>query len=109
MALSDTACRGAKGRETEYKLSDGGGLYLLVKPSGARLWNQAYRFSGKQKKLSHGVYPSVTLAEARRLEREDPDVGDRRRAVSDSHGQVDEHLAAVMSATPPLRGLHRVR
>ncbi|HTR14549.1 MAG TPA: Arm DNA-binding domain-containing protein [Roseiarcus sp.] len=58
MALSDTACRGAKGRETEYKLSDGGGLYLLVKPSGARLWNQAYRFSGKQKKLSHGAYPS---------------------------------------------------
>ena len=34
MALTDTACRAAKGRETDYKLSDGGGLYLLVKPSG---------------------------------------------------------------------------
>ena len=53
MPLSDTACRTAKGRERDYKLSDGGGLYLLVKPNGARLWNQAYRFAGKQKKLSH--------------------------------------------------------
>ena len=52
MALTDTACRAAKSRETEYKHSDGGGLYLLVKPSGSRLWNQAYRFSGKQKKAS---------------------------------------------------------
>jgi hypothetical protein len=67
MALSDTACRTAKGRQADYKLSDGGGLYLLVKPGGSRLWNQAYRFSGKQKKLSHGAYPSVSLAEARRL------------------------------------------
>ncbi len=65
MALTDMACRAAKGRETEYKISDGGGLYLLVKPSGTRLWNQAYRFGGRQKKLSHGAYPSVTLVEAR--------------------------------------------
>ncbi|HEY9215568.1 MAG TPA: Arm DNA-binding domain-containing protein [Ancylobacter sp.] len=67
MALSDTACRSAKGRDSEYKLSDGGGLYLLVKPNGARLWNQAYRFGNKQKKLSHGAYPTVGLADARRL------------------------------------------
>ncbi|MDC6711168.1 Arm DNA-binding domain-containing protein, partial [Leclercia adecarboxylata] len=56
MSLADTACRAARGREAEYKLSDGGGLYLLVKPGGTRLWNQAYRFGGKQKKLSHGAY-----------------------------------------------------
>lgn len=67
MALSDTACRSAKGRDSEYKLSDGGGLYLLVKPNGARLWNQAYRFGNKQKKLSHGAYPTIGLADARRL------------------------------------------
>lgn len=65
--MTDAACRAANAREAVYKLSDGGGLYPLVKPSGTRLWNRAYRFSGKQKKLSHGVYPSVTLAEARRL------------------------------------------
>ncbi|SKA31637.1 protein of unknown function, partial [Enhydrobacter aerosaccus] len=67
MALTDTACRTAKSRQADYKLSDGGGLYLLVKPSGSRLWNQAYRFGGKQKKLSHGAYPSVSLATARLL------------------------------------------
>lgn len=67
MALSDTACRSAKGQDRDYKLADGGGLYLLVKPSGARLWNQAYRFAGKQKKLSHGAYPLVSLADARQL------------------------------------------
>ncbi|HSI41409.1 MAG TPA: integrase arm-type DNA-binding domain-containing protein [Xanthobacteraceae bacterium] len=67
MALSDTACRTAKGRPREYKLSDGGGLYLLVKPNGARFWNQAYRYGGKQKKLSHGPYPILSLADARRL------------------------------------------
>jgi integrase len=67
MPLSDTACRSAKGRERDFKLSDGGGLYLLVKPNGNRLWNQAYRFAGKQKKLSHGPYPAVSLAQARAL------------------------------------------
>jgi len=65
MPLSDTACRSAKGKDRDYKLSDAGGLYPLVKPTGARLWNQAYRFAGKQKKLSHGPYPLVSLAEAR--------------------------------------------
>lgn len=67
MALSDAACRTAKGREGEYKLSDGGGLYLFVKPNGARVWQQAYRFAGKQKKLTHGPYPLISLADARRL------------------------------------------
>ncbi|GAA4473867.1 Arm DNA-binding domain-containing protein [Gluconacetobacter asukensis] len=76
MALTDTSSRTAKGRAADYKLSDGDGLYLLVKPSGARLWNQAYRFSEKQKKLSHGAYPVVSLAEARRLA-ETKDAGKR--------------------------------
>ena len=67
MASSDAACRTAKGRESEYKLSDGGGLYLFVRPNGARVWHQAYRFAGKQKKLTHGPYPLVSLADARRL------------------------------------------
>lgn len=59
MALSDAACLTAKGREGEYKLSDGRGLYLFVKPNGARVWQQAYRFAGKQKKLSHRPYPLI--------------------------------------------------
>jgi integrase len=65
MPLTDAAVRNAKPRAADYKTSDGEGLYLLVRPNGARLWNLAYRFGGKQKKLSIGAYPLVSLADAR--------------------------------------------
>jgi integrase len=63
--LSDLKCRTAKPRKTLYKLSDGGGLQLWVKPNGSKLWCFAYRFGGKQKMLSIGSYPVITLADAR--------------------------------------------
>jgi hypothetical protein len=63
--LSDVKCRTAKPRKALYKLSDGGGLQLWVKPNGSRLWCFAYRFGGKQKMLSIGAYPVITLADAR--------------------------------------------
>jgi integrase len=62
--LTDTACKNAKQQAKPYKMSDAGGLYLLVTPT-AKLWNLAYRFAGKQKKLSFGAYPAVTLSNAR--------------------------------------------
>lgn len=65
MPLSDTECRNAKGRATPYKLTDGEGMFLMVNPNGSRLWRLAYRFDGKQKTLAFGIYPYVTLAEAR--------------------------------------------
>src|SRR4051812_8776421 len=65
MALTDTALRNAKPNGKLAKLSDGGGLYLLVQLHGSKLWRLAYRFSGKQKSLAFGSYPSVSLAEAR--------------------------------------------
>jgi integrase len=52
-------------RKTPGKISDGGGLYLLIAPTGSKLWRQNFRFGGKQKTLSHGAYPEVTLQEAR--------------------------------------------
>jgi integrase len=64
MPLSDTVCRISKARETPYKLSDGGGLYLLVEKNGSKLWRHAYRFDGKQKLLALGAYPAVSLADA---------------------------------------------
>lgn len=64
--LTDTAVRNAKGREKPFKLSDGGGLFLLVQPDGARYWRLAYRFGGKQKTLAFGTYPTVSLADARK-------------------------------------------
>jgi integrase len=65
MGLTDTAIRGAKGREQAYKLSDGGGLYLLVSPTGSRYWRLDYRFNDKRQTIALGVYPDVSLAEAR--------------------------------------------
>lgn len=57
----------AKPREKAYKLSDGAGLYLEVVPSGSRYWRMKYRFNGKEKRMAFGVYPTVTLAQARAL------------------------------------------
>ena len=65
MPLNDTAIRNAKPSEKPVKLSDGGGLHLMIKPNGTKLWRQAYRINGKQKTLAFGIYPAVSLAEAR--------------------------------------------
>ncbi|MEH5013188.1 tyrosine-type recombinase/integrase [Phytobacter diazotrophicus] len=55
----------AKGKDKPYKLADGGGLYMLVNPNGAKYWRLKYRVSGKEKLLAVGVYPDVSLADAR--------------------------------------------
>ncbi len=65
MPLSDTTIRVLKPRETPYKVADFEGLFLTVKPTGSRLWGFKYRIGGKEKLLSIGKYPSVTLAQAR--------------------------------------------
>src|SRR3984893_2994883 len=65
MPLSDLAIRTAKPKEKAYKLGDGRGLYLLVEPNGSKLWRLKYRFAEKERKLSLGAYPEVTLALAR--------------------------------------------
>ena len=57
MALSDTAIRNAKPKDREFKLADSGGLYLLITPSGGKLWRQKFRVDGKERKLSIGRYP----------------------------------------------------
>ncbi len=63
--LTDTAVRNAKPRDKFYKVSDSGGLYLLVKPTG-KYWRMDYRFVGKRKTLAIGVYPAVSLVAARK-------------------------------------------
>jgi integrase len=65
MALTDTAIRNAKPRAKAFKLADAAGLYLEVMPGGARYWRLRYRYAGKDTRLALGVYPEVTLAEAR--------------------------------------------
>lgn len=65
MALSDIAIRTAKPQGKPYKLADSEGMFLLVSPNGSKLWRLKYRFHKKEKLLSLGSYPQVTLAEAR--------------------------------------------
>ncbi len=65
MKLSDMTCKNAKPKEKAYKLSDGHGLYLEIKPAGSKLWGCKYRYLNKEKRLSFGPYPLVSLAEAR--------------------------------------------
>ena len=65
MGLTAVAIKAAKGRDKQYKLTDADGLHLLVLPSGSRCWRMNYRFLGKSKTLAFGVWPAVTLADAR--------------------------------------------
>jgi integrase len=63
--LTDTAIKRAAPREKDYKLADEKGLYLLVRPSGSRLWRHKYRVAGKERTSSYGPYPEVSLRQAR--------------------------------------------
>lgn len=65
MSLSDAKLRTLKPTGKPYKVSDAGGLHVLVGPTGARLWRFSYRYLGRQKTMALGVYPVVSLAGAR--------------------------------------------
>lgn len=67
MALTAIELRNTKAADKPQKLSDGGGLFLLIQPNGAKYWRLAYRFAGKQKTLALGVFPDVSLLKAREL------------------------------------------
>jgi integrase len=66
MALTDTKVRSVKPREKSYKIADGKGLFLVVKPNGSKYWRFRYHFGDKEKLLAIGIYPDVSLADARR-------------------------------------------
>ncbi|CNE40271.1 tyrosine-type recombinase/integrase [Yersinia mollaretii] len=66
MALTDIKVRTVKPLDKPFKLTDGEGMHLLINPNGSKYWRLQYRFGGKQKMLALGVYPTVTLADARK-------------------------------------------
>jgi hypothetical protein len=104
--FSDVALRSIKPRNKQFKLSDGGGLFLLVNPSGSRLWRFAYRFGGRHKALALGSYPATSLADAREARRKakglleagtDPgeDKKERKVAVKAAKEAAENTFAAV--------------
>ncbi|TNC83669.1 MAG: integrase, partial [Thalassolituus sp.] len=64
--LTDSKVKALSPKDKSYKVSDTGGLFLLINPNGAKYWRVKYRFLGKEKLLSLGVYPEVSLAKARK-------------------------------------------
>ncbi|CAK0777176.1 hypothetical protein CCP3SC15_560021 [Gammaproteobacteria bacterium] len=71
MPLTDATARTTKPQDKPFKLADGGGLYLLVKPDGARYWRLKYRYGGKEKLLAFGAYPEVSLRDTRERREEE--------------------------------------
>ena len=92
MALTDTQVKNLKKQATAKKYSDGGGLHVLVTPTGSKLWRMAYRYGEKQKLLSFGVYPDVSLADARA--KRDQARGVLAKGIDPSQKQKDDRLQA---------------
>lgn len=63
--LTEIAIKKAKPEIRPYKMTDGGGMYLLVQPTGTKYWRMKFRIAGKEKLLAFGVYPEITLSQAR--------------------------------------------
>ena len=98
--LTDTAIRAAKPREKLYKISDSGGMFLLVTPRGSRWWRLKYRVDGREKSLSLGVYPRVSLALARERREKAKDLieagidpSEQRKAEKRSRSETFESVA----------------
>jgi integrase len=94
--LTDVKVRALKPKERPSKVSDGGGLHILIQPSGSKLWRMAYRFRGKQKTAAFGVYPAVSLSEAR-VRRDD--AKRQLRSGEDPGAVVGAEKLAVVAAT----------
>ncbi|MBN9286677.1 MAG: integrase [Gammaproteobacteria bacterium 39-13] len=94
MALTDVAIRHTKLPEKPIKLFDNGGLYLLVKPNGSKYWRLKYRFAGKEKVLALGVYPEISLANARE-ERDEA----RRKLRQNIDPSVERKQARIQAET----------
>ena len=88
MALSDTKIKTIKPTDKPFKLADERGLFLLVRPTGGKLWRLKYRINGKEKLLSFGTYPEVSLADAREKR-------DQARKVIAGGGDPSEILKAT--------------
>ncbi len=93
MPLTDTSCKNACPSSKPTKLSDGGGLFLLVQPTGGKLWRLAYRFDGKQKTLAFGKYPIIGLKEARRRR----DLAKEQLALGVDPGEQHRHISQLQT------------
>jgi integrase len=121
MELTDARIRAAKPQQKAFKLRDGRGLVLLIKPNGSRLWRLRYEFDGVEKGLSLGIYPEVSLKmarerrdEARKLIADDIDPSAQRKAEKIATGETlelitREWLASLTRQPETLKNAKRRR
>ena len=103
MSLTDVKCRSAKPTDSDYNLADENGLCLLVKQTGRKWWRFNYRFAGKRKSLSMGVYPETTLKmarenrdEARKMISSGIDPSANRKAEKEAQtGEIKDSLKVI--------------
>ncbi len=105
MPLTDTALRNAKPSQKPLKLFDSGGLFMILNPNGGRWWRFKYRFGGKEKLLSLGVYPEVSLKEAR--QRRDECRHALAGGVNPSDTRKTEHAAEAAATGDSLETVAR--
>ena len=104
MALTDIRIGNAQPKEKTYTLTDGEGMFLMVKPNGSKLWRYRYRLNGRQKPYAIGAYPEVTLAQAReqlevarKLVKEGIDPVFHRKATKDERVAESEKTFKVLA------------
>lgn len=105
MALTDIQCKNIKAESKPKKVSDEAGLFLLVHPNGSKYWRFKYRWQGKEKNLAFGVYPEVSLSEARKKR------DDARKLVRESidpdQAKKKEKRDAILNAATTFEGVAR--
>ncbi len=102
MALTDTEVRKAKAKASAYRMSDGGGLYLWITPTGSKLWRWKYRFEGREKLMTFGSYPDVPLSLARERH------GDARILLAAGTDPMAERKAKKAAAEDSFQSVARV-
>jgi len=115
MALTVLEVSKAKAGDKPYKMADGGGMYLLVQVTGAKLWRMDYRFDGKRKTLALGIYPDILLADARekreaarKLLAADTDPSAIKQAAKQT-GKTALQAASLNSFSALSKELHKVK
>lgn len=103
--LTDTTVRQSKPKDKPYKLTDGGGLYLLINTTG-KYWRLNYRFAGKQKTLALGVYPAVSLIDAR--QKRDQARSQLAKDIDPSESRKEQKLQKAIAANNSFEAVSRL-
>ena len=101
--LNNRAVDNAKPREKKWKLADGGGLHLLVHPNGGKYWRFKFRLAGKEQEMALGVYPEVSLKQARQRHQAAREM--LANGIDPNQDKRDRKLAALDDASNTFGGL----